>query len=126
MFSHVMLGSDDIAVSQKFYDALFTVIGADAQGIDDKGRLYYIKGQQMFLVTRPINGEAASGANGGTIGWALPNEEAVNQWHQAGAQAGGTAIESPPGIRTVGERELYLAYLRDPFGNKLCALYSKA
>jgi len=121
-----MLGSDDIAVSQKFYDALFTVIGADAQGTDDKGRLYYIKGQQIFLVTRPINGEAASGANGGTIGWALPSEEAVNQWHQAGEQAGGTAIENPPGVRTVGNRELYLAYLRDPFGNKLCALYSKA
>ncbi|MBT0727495.1 VOC family protein [Rosenbergiella australiborealis] len=126
MFSHVMLGSDDIAVSKQFYDALFEVIGADHQGTDEKGRLYYVKGQQIFLVTLPINGEAASGANGGTIGWALPNEEAVNQWHRAGIKGGGTAIESPPGIRKLGDRELYLAYLRDPFGNKLCGLYSKA
>lgn len=126
MFSHVMVGSDDIAVSKKFYDALFTVIGADAQDEDDKGRLYYIKGQQMFLVTPPINGEAATGANGGTIGWALPSEDAVNQWHSVGSHAGGSAIESPPGLRTVGQRELYLAYLRDPFGNKLCGLYSPA
>lgn len=125
MFSHVMLGSDDIAVSKKFYDALFEVIGADQQGYDGKGRLYYHKGQQMFLVTLPINGEAATGANGGTIGWALPSEAAVDRWHAAGVAAGGTAIESPPGIRTLGERQLYLAYLRDPFGNKLCGLYSK-
>ena len=44
-------------------------------------------------------------------------------WHAAGLANGGRAIEDPPGIRGSGKVQLYLAYLRDPSGNKICAMY---
>jgi len=72
-------------------------------------------------VTKPLNGEAATFANGGTIGFALQSPDQVNAWHDAGVANGGTSIENPPGVRDAGARKLYLAYLRDPIGNKLCA-----
>jgi hypothetical protein len=73
------------------------------------------------MITAPINGDAACHANGGTIGFALSSPDEVDAWHAAGVENGGTSIENPPGIREVGSRKLYLAYLRDPTGNKLCA-----
>lgn len=121
MFSHIVVGSNDLEASRKFYDAVFTAIGVPAGTIDAKGRVVYSRDGQRFLVTRPINGEAATFANGGTIGLAMKSPEMVDAWHAAGVANGGTSIENPPGIRQAGERKLYLAYLRDPTGNKLCA-----
>lgn len=121
MFSHVMVGSNDIEQSTKFYDAIFTATGGEAGRADPKGRIVYGKGGPRFMVTAPIDGEPACHANGGTIGFAFSSPEEVDAWHQAGVQNGGRSIENPPGIREVGARKVYLAYLRDPTGNKLCA-----
>jgi len=77
----------------------------------------------LFLVTTPINGEPACGANGGTIGFAAESPEQADAWHAAGLAAGGTAIEDAPGVREASFGKLYLAYLRDPCGNKLCAMH---
>ena len=120
MFSHVMVGSNDIAASKKFYDATFAAFGGKPAIEDDKGRLIYQHNGSMFLVTKPINGEPACGANGGTIGFAMTPEQA-NAWHAAGVANGGAACEDPPGPREGSP--FYLAYLRDPAGNKLCALH---
>ncbi len=124
MFSHVMLGSDDIAAAKRFYDATLGTLGMDEGVIDERGRLIYIHGGSRFVITRPIDGAAASSANGGTIGFVAPSPEVVAAWHAAGLAHGGTAIEDPPGPRNAtGGRVLYLAYLRDPAGNKLCATF---
>ena len=77
----------------------------------------------MLLVTSPVNGEPACGANGGTIGFALSSPEQVDAWHKAGIENGGTTCEDPPGVRQGGAGALYLAYMRDPAGNKLCGLH---
>jgi catechol 2,3-dioxygenase-like lactoylglutathione lyase family enzyme len=119
MFSHVMVGSNDIHRSKRFYDALF---GKEAH-VDDKGRLAYRNKGAVFMVTKPIDGELAHHANGGTIGFDFGDPEQVDAWHQAGVAAGGTSIEDPPGYREGGFGKLYLAYLRDPDGNKLCGLH---
>jgi len=119
MFSHVMIGSNDIDRSKKFYDAVFTAIGGKPGTQDAKGRLIYAHNGGVFLVTKPIDGAPATHANGGTIGFAMTGPEQANAWHKAGVANGGTAIEDPPGARG----QLYLAYLRDPDGNKLCALH---
>ena len=119
MFSHVMVGSNDLQRSRKFYDALF---GKEAK-TDDKGRLSYGRRGSVFMVSNPINGEAASYGNGSTIGFAFDTPEEVDAWHTAGVEAGGTSIEDPPGYREGGFGKLYLAYLRDPDGNKLCGLH---
>ncbi len=123
MFSHMMVGSNDIDRSRKFYDALFASIGGKPAITDPKGRLIYIHGGSMFLVTPPIDGEAATPGNGMTVGFATTGPEQANAWHQAGVEAGGTAIEDDPGVRSGNGMNLYLAYLRDPDGTKLCALH---
>jgi catechol 2,3-dioxygenase-like lactoylglutathione lyase family enzyme len=119
MFSHVMVGSNDLERSRKFYDALF---GKPARA-DDKGRLSYGRRQAVFMVTSPIDGQPATAGNGTTVGFAFDSPEEVDAWHQAGIAAGGAAIEDPPGIRSNPFGSLYLAYLRDPDGNKLCGLH---
>jgi catechol 2,3-dioxygenase-like lactoylglutathione lyase family enzyme len=123
MFSHVMVGSNDIARSKTFYDAVLGAVGAKPAITDDKGRLIYMHNGGLFLVTKPINGQPATGANGGTIGFACDSEAQVKAWHAAGVANGGTTCEDPPGVREGGFGKLYLAYLRDPAGNKLCGLY---
>lgn len=124
MYSHQMVGSNDIARSRTFYDALFTAIGGEAGVIDARGRIVYAHGGGRFLVTRPINGEAATPANGGTIGFVMESAGQAAAWHAAGLAHGGTSCEDPPGIRPATEgRTVYLAYLRDPDGNKLCGVH---
>ena len=122
MYSHNMVGSNDIERSKKFYDALFGAMGGKPGITDDKGRLIYMHNGGIFLVTEPIDGKPATAGNGCTIGFAMDSPEQADAWHKAGVEAGGKAIEDPPGVRSGGMGDLYLAYLRDPDGNKLCAL----
>ena len=117
MFSHMMVGSNDIPRSKKFYDALFGAVGGKPGMQDAKGRLIYMHNGGVFLVSPPIDGKPASHANGGTIGFAMTSPAEAEAWHKAGAASGGTAIEDPPGIRQGGAGAMYLAYLRDPDGN---------
>ncbi len=122
MYTHMMVGSNDLEKAKTFYDAIFTAIGAEPGTYDAKGRVRYFHKGAAFLVTKPIDGEPACVANGSTIGFAMDSPEQGDAWHAAGVAAGGTAIEDPPGVRDMGEVKLYLAYLRDPDGHKLCAL----
>lgn len=122
MYSHMMVGSNDIERSKKFYDAVFAAVGGKPAITDDKGRLVYLHNGGIFIVTKPIDGAAATSGNGMTIGFAMDDPAQADAWHAAGIAAGGKAIEDPPGVRTGGMGSLYLAYLRDPDGNKLCAL----
>jgi catechol 2,3-dioxygenase-like lactoylglutathione lyase family enzyme len=123
MFSHIMVGSNDVDRSKKFYDSLFE----KEAHVDDKGRLAYRRNGAVFMVTPPIDGQPATNGNGSTIGFNYETPEEVDAWHRRGIEAGGTAIENPPGIREGGGiGKLYLAYLRDPDGNKLCGLHRPA
>ena len=122
MFSHVMVGSNDIERSKRFYDALF---GKEAH-VDDKGRLVYRRKGAVFMVSEPIDGKPASASNGGTVGFDLDSPEEIDGWHRRGVDAGGTSVEDPPGWRERPNGKLYLAYLRDPDGNKLCGLHRPA
>ena len=123
MYSHNMVGSNDIEASKKFYDATFQAIGGKPAITDDKGRLIYIHNGGLFLVGTPIDGQPATVGNGCTIGFAMDGPEQADAWHKAGVENGGTSIEDPPGVREGGFGAMYLAYLRDPSGNKLCALH---
>jgi len=123
MFSHVMLGANDVEASKRFYDALLGTLGIPPGTMDDKGRAFYLAPTGIFAITKPLNGQPASCANGGTIGFAAASPEQVNAWHEAGIANGGTSCEDPPGLREAGFGPMYLAYLRDPAGNKLCALH---
>ncbi len=123
MFSHIMVGANDIEASKQFYDATLGALGVSPGTTDDKGRVFYVTPTGVFAITKPINGEPASGANGATIGFAAESPEQAYAWHAAGIAAGGVSCEDAPGIREGSHGKIYLAYLRDPAGNKLCALY---
>ena len=122
MFSHVMIGTNDLTRAKAFYDALLGTLGIPPATVDGH-RIFYVTPTGVFSVTQPINGEAASVANGFTLGFAAANPAAVDAWHAAGLAAGATDCEDPPGVRESRGRKLYLAYLRDPDGHKVCALH---
>ena len=130
MFSHVMVGTNDIGRAKRFYDAVLAVLGAGEPFANASGtghnRLFYRHDGSTFCVTEPINGEAASHANGGTIGFKCASPEQVRAFHDAAVAHGGTSIEDPPGLREGKLGAMYLAYVRDPDGNKLCALHRPA
>ncbi len=123
MFSHITIGSNDMAQSKAFYDAVIGALGGKPATPDAKGRLMYSHRGGRLLITAPVNGQAATGANGGTIGFLCENQAEADAWYQAGMAHGGTTAEDPPGVRHGGSGDLYLAYMRDPDGNKLCGLH---
>ncbi|MDI2089817.1 VOC family protein [Commensalibacter oyaizuii] len=123
LFNHVTVGTNDLEKAKRFYDATFTVVDAVRIETDLTDRILYKKDNQMFAAIKPIDGNKATYANGGTIGFSMSSVEQVNKWYQAGIENGGEAIEAPPGIRDGQGPKKYLAYLRDPDGNKLCAFY---
>jgi catechol 2,3-dioxygenase-like lactoylglutathione lyase family enzyme len=127
MFSHVMVGTNDIERAKRFYDAVLGVlgIGEPIRNAAKTGhvRLFYRHDGATFCVTEPINGEPATPANGATIGFRCSSPEQVREFHDVAVAHGGTSIEDPPGPRESNLGALHLAYVRDPDGNKLCALH---
>ena len=122
MLSHVMVGSSDLDRSKHFYDAVLGTLGV-APGFVDRHRIFWRSPAGVFGVSLPINGQAQTVGNGSTVGFACSSPEQVRAWHTAGIEAGGTSCEDPPGIREGAVGKLYLAYLRDPDGNKICAMH---
>ena len=122
MFSHIMIGTNDLDRAKTFYDALLGTLGVPP-GRVDRHRIFWRTKTGTFSVTKPINGQPATFANGGTIGFAADSIDAANAFHAAGLAHGGKTCEDPPGIREGSGVKLYIAYLRDPDGNKLCALH---
>lgn len=127
MFSHVMVGTSDIERSKSFYDAVLGVLGAGEplrnMAKTGHARLFYRHDGNTFCVSEPINGEEPTHANGGTIGFKCSSPEQVRRFHDTAVAHGGTSIEQPPGLREGKLGAMYLAYVRDPDGNKLCALH---
>ena len=127
MFNHIMIGSNDIERSKRFYDAVLGVLGAGEpmRNVAKTGhvRLFYRHNGNSFGITEPINGEAATPANGGTIGFKCDSPEQVQEFHDVAVKHGGQSIEQPPGLRDGNLGAMHLAYVRDPDGNKLCAIH---
>ncbi len=124
MFTHVTVGANDVAAAHRFYDAIFTAMGAEpGHASPDGSRVSWRHNGGTYIVTKPLNGERASFGNGTTFGFQLNSPEQVDAWHAAGVANGGTTAEDPPGERNLPFGRLYLAYLRDPTGNKLCAVH---
>ena len=130
MFSHIMVGSNDIARSKAFYDAVLGTLGVGEPfrrvNATGKVRLFYRHDGGTFCVSEPIDDEPASFANGGTVGFKCNSPEQVAAFHGAGVAHGGRSIEDPPRLRDGSLGQIYLAYVRDPDGNKLCAVYRPA
>lgn len=127
MFNHIMVGSNDIERSARFYGAVLGVLGAGEPmrnvASDGTERLFYRHDGNTFSVTQPLDRAEATCGNGTTIGFKCTSAEQVDRFHDTAVSAGGTSIEDPPGLRSGSMGQLYLAYVRDPDGNKLCAIH---
>lgn len=127
MFNHIMVGSNDIERSKRFYDAVLGLLGAGepVRNVANSGhvRLFYRHDGNTFCITQPINDEPATAANGSTFGFKCNSPEQVQAFHDVAVANGGTSIEGAPGLRQASLGALYLSYVRDPDGHKLCALY---
>jgi catechol 2,3-dioxygenase-like lactoylglutathione lyase family enzyme len=123
MFSHIMIGANDVQASKVFYDAILGELGHKPGVMDEKGRCFYFTDTGILALTKPIDGEKACNGNGSTIGFAATSPEQADAWHAAGVANGGIACEDAPGLREGAIGKLYLAYLRDPSDNKICALH---
>ena len=122
MFSHVMLGAQDLEASKKFYDAVLGTLGI-APVVANRNRFFYRSATGTFAISTPINGEPATFGNGSTLGFLAQTPEQADAFHAAGLAHGGSTCEDPPGYREGATGRIYLAYLRDPSGNKICALH---
>jgi catechol 2,3-dioxygenase-like lactoylglutathione lyase family enzyme len=122
MYSHIMVGTNDLEKAKAFYDAVLGELGVKPATVNGE-RIFYRTPTGTFAVTKPINGQPATPANGGTVAFAVDSAEQAASWHAAGLAKGGTSCEDPPGVREGGFGKIYLAYMRDPDGNKLCALH---
>ena len=127
VLNHVMVGSNDIERSKRFYDAVLGVLGAGepTRNKADTGhtRLFYRHDGSIFGISEPIDDDKATFANGGTIGFKCDSPEQVRKFHDTAVAHGGASIEDAPGLRASSAGPLHLAYVRDPDGNKLCAIH---
>ena len=127
MLNHVVVGSNDLQRSKRFYDAVLGLLGAGEPlrntNASGQTRLFYRHNGSTFCVSEPINGEVATPANGGTIGFKCDSPEQVRGFHDVAVQYGGQSIEDAPGLREGSLGAMHLAYVRDPDGNKLCAIF---
>ena len=124
MFSHILVGTNDVLAAKKFYDAVMGTLGITSGDLnEEKQRVYYRSPNGSLIVTKPINGNPASAGNGSTIGFKCASAEQAKAFHDAAIVAGGTSIEEPPGWRVNGNKKMFLAYVRDLDGNKLNAIF---
>jgi catechol 2,3-dioxygenase-like lactoylglutathione lyase family enzyme len=128
MFNHIMVGSNDIERSKRFYDAVLGTLGAGepVRNVAASGhtRLFYRHEGGTFAISEPIDGEPATVANGATVGFKCQSPEQVREFHDVAVAHGGVSIEEAPGLRGgAGLGAMHLAYVRDPDGNKLCAIH---
>ena len=127
MFNHIMIGTNDIERAKQFYDAVLATLGAGEpiRNVAESGhtRLFYRHDGSTFCLSEPIDGEPATAANGATIGFKCSSPEQLHAFHDVAVAHGGTSIENPPGLREGNMGPLHLAYVRDPDGHKLCAIY---
>ena len=130
MLNHVMIGSNDIEKTKKFYNSVLSVLGAgDAmEHVNETGqtRLFYIHDGSTFSISEPVNGEPVSIANGSTIGFVCDSPEQVKEFHDIAVSNGGISVEDPPGPRDGTMGLMHLCYFLDPDGHKICGIHRPA
>jgi catechol 2,3-dioxygenase-like lactoylglutathione lyase family enzyme len=124
IISYVTVGSNDTKALGAFYDAVLAPLGAKRSWEHSGWIAYGPEGEHAALMLcPPYNGEAAQPmGNGNMIGLHAESAEQVDGFHAAALANGGTC-EGPPGPRPVYGEGYYVAYVRDPQGNKLSAFH---
>jgi len=127
MLAYIMVGTNNLKRSAKFYDAALAPLGLVQTGGDNRYIGYGPKGapkKSKFYVTKPYNRKPATFGNGTMISLAAKSRRAVDGFHAAALKNGGRD-DGKPGPRPA-DGSNYVAYARDPDGNKICAYCAKA
>lgn len=124
IFTHIVVGTNNIDKAAAFFDATLAPLGIKRFSFGDSakltGPLMYGVDAPALMVTLPRDGQAASHANGGTIGFVATSTDMVDAFHAA-ALANGGSCDGEPGPRPNAGPSAYGAYVRDAVGNKFCA-----
>jgi catechol 2,3-dioxygenase-like lactoylglutathione lyase family enzyme len=130
MFSHVMVGANDVEAMVAFYDGVLGTLGLARdphQPADSPaGFIWQRHGERwpQFGLIRPFNGRAATAGNGVQISFAAASRHHVVAAWQAAVANGGTD-EGEPGARSQYSEDFFAAYCRDPEGNQLCFVHAR-
>lgn len=123
MISYITIGASDIDRAGIFYDAALAALGSTRQWRQGDWIGYGPDAEHAtVMICPPQNGEPAKAGNGIMIGLKADNPQQVDAFHAAAMAHGGTC-EGPPGPRPTYGEGYYLAYVRDPDGNKLAAFF---
>ena len=117
ILSHVSLGTNDMARAASFYDAALAPLGV-SRVAEHPGAIAWGKAFPEFWLHEPVDGAPASVGNGSHVGFLAASREAVNAFHAAALEAGGTD-EGAPGARPLYGPPYYGCFVRDPDGNKI-------
>lgn len=128
MFNHVMVGANDIEKSKTFYEKVLGVLGFEGPGFENTAasghkRVFFQHNGGALAISEPIDNEPATPGNGSTIGFKCDSPEQVKQFHDVAVANGGASCEDGPGLREGAMGPMHLSYVRDPSGNKLCAIH---
>ena len=121
MIGYVMVGTNNLDQSVKFYDELLEILNLERTEKDDFCAGYSKKGgdgKVEFYVTKPVNKEKATIGNGSQISFLTNSRSIVDKFHEIGLKLGGTS-EGSGGERPEGSG-VYYSYIRDLDGNKIC------
>jgi len=122
MIGYVMVGTNNLDQSIKFYDELLEILNLERTEKDNVCAGYSQKGgngKVEFYVTKPVNKEKATIGNGSQISFLTSSRIIVDKFHEIGLKLGGTS-EGSGGERPEGSG-VYYSYIRDLDGNKICA-----
>lgn len=130
MYSHIILGAQDLTAMTRFYEPVMAELGLELMPDENDGgppgKGWQRPGQRwpQFFVQMPFNGEPAASGNGNQVSFACASRAQVDAaW--AAALAHGGSDEGMPGIRAHYAPDYYGAYCRDPEGNKLCFVHAQ-
>jgi catechol 2,3-dioxygenase-like lactoylglutathione lyase family enzyme len=121
MYSHVTLGSNDLARAEVFYDAVMAALGHPVMFKRTDSLAYGLPIGEKFFIMTPFDRQAAVPGNGAHVAFITPDRVTVDAFHAAALANGGTD-EGAPGPRPHYHANYYGAYVRDPDGNKLQAV----
>ena len=123
MFDHISLGVRDIARSRRFYEAALAPLGFTALSVGDDSLGYGkdVVALWLSLSPSPVAADPRSGLH---FCFTAPSRAAVGEFHRAGLAAGGSD-NGAPGRRADYGPTYYAAYVVDPDGYRLEALFDK-
>lgn len=122
MIAYSTIGTNDMNRAIAFYDAVFEAIGGLRQVSGETWTQYGREGERAKVcLTQPYDGKIATYGNGAMLAFETGTRANVDAAYAAALAQGGTDA-GKPGVR---EDTHYVAYMRDPDGNKLCVFAAK-